>query len=224
MTATQQTQAASAAAGAGVIIASTLASNAPISTKAEVSVGTGLLAAAPFAGPAAPFVAVAGGIASLLGVMGVGSGCGETCVLSSQYADEAEKLLAENQAAYFSVPAPRPLSYKNAALYYFDTVIADMFQQCSNPALGDAGKRCISDRQRGGKWDWYVMHRDPIASDMDVYDDTSVASQTESVLSKAGASISELVTGSGNTGLYIILGIVGLGAFYLFSRSGNGNK
>jgi hypothetical protein len=38
-------------------------------------------------------------------------------------------------------------------------------------SLGDAGARCISDRQRGGKWDWFAYYRDPIANDSNVISD-----------------------------------------------------
>src|SRR5215469_8532482 len=38
--------------------------------------GSVLLTAAPFAGPAAPFLAIAGGVAELLGAIGIGRGCG----------------------------------------------------------------------------------------------------------------------------------------------------
>ena len=38
-------------------------------------------------------------------------------------------------------------------------------QACNNPALGSAGINCIKDRQRGGKYDFFAMFYDPIATD-----------------------------------------------------------
>lgn len=43
-----------------------------------------------------------------------------------------------------------------------------VLQGCGRADLGQAGVNCIGDRQRGGKWDWFVMYYDPIAQDPDV--------------------------------------------------------
>ena len=157
--------------------------------------GATVLAAAPFTGPAAPFVAIAGIIAEFLGTMGVGSGCGQTCVLSTQYANQAEALLRQNLAAYQAIATPRPLSAQTAALKNFDTIWADLEAQCSNPSLGSAGQRCISDRERGstayGGWTWFSAYRDPIANDASVYDDSasaSVSAAASSAVSSLGVS------------------------------------
>ena len=174
--------------GGGALSVSNVArSGAPVSTQIESSIGTSLLTAAPFTGPAAPFVAVAGLAAHFLAAMGVGSGCGQTCVLSSQYADQAETLLQRNLDTYFSLAAPRDPAARAAALRVFDAIWSDLSQACGNPALGDAGKRCITDRQSGACvwrqnktpqypgipqigecWNWFSGYRDPIANDPDV--------------------------------------------------------
>ena len=177
-----------------------------------------LLSAAPFAGPAAPFLAIAGGIAEFLGAMGVGSGCGSTCVLSTQYANQAEALLQQNIAAYFAIPSPRPLSAQKAALANFNTVWNDFVQQCHNPALGSQGQTAISERQAGSCawkqpaasvppwgvppagacWNWDAGYRAPIASDQ-TYDDSASAA-----VSNAAASVSSAVSGgASSTGLSV---------------------
>jgi hypothetical protein len=157
--------------------------------------GAAVLAAAPFTGPAAPFVAVAGLITEFLGQMGVGSGCGQTCVLSTQYANQAEALLQQNIETYFAIPAPRPLSARTAALANCQTLWSDFKQQCNNPALGSQGKTAISERQAGSCawkqpassvppwgtpaagqcWNWDAGYRAPIANDTNVYDDSATA-------------------------------------------------
>ena len=180
------------------------------------TVGGGLLAAAPFAGPAAPFVALAGAIVTFLGQMGVGSGCGASCVMSTAYANKAEQLLGQNIAAYFAIAAPRPKSVQMAALANFDTIWNDLKQQCSNPALGDPGRRCISDRQSGSCayhqpaasvppwgtpaagqcWNWFSGYRDPIANDPNVVADATVAgvfSSIDSVAASLGLSSTSLL-------------------------------
>ena len=172
--------------------------------------GATVLAAAPFTGPAAPFVAIAGAITEFLGVMGVGSGCGQTCVLSTQYANQAEALLQQNIAAYFAIPSPRPLSAQTAALANFQTIWNDFVAQCNNPAVGKQGQTAISERQggscawkqpassvppwgvpaAGACWNWWAGYHDPIASDQ-TYDDSasaSVSAAASSAVSSLGVS------------------------------------
>ena len=183
------------------------------SSTIEASVGSTLASAVPLSGPAAPFVAIAAGISEMLAALGVGSGCGQTCVLSSNYANQAEALLQKNIAAYFAITPPRAASVQAAALANFDTIWADLEQQCSNSQLGSAGQKCISDRQEGGCtwkqpassvppwgtppagacWNWFNGYRNPIAQDPDVVPDADLVtatSSTSSSSSTAGASTS----------------------------------
>ena len=88
----------------------------------EAAVGQTLLQAAPLTGPAAPFVGLAGAIADLFASFGIGGGCGQTCIETSQWANQAGALLDQNIAAYFAIPAPRPKSAQQAALQNFQTV------------------------------------------------------------------------------------------------------
>ena len=72
---------------------------------------------------------------------------------TSQWANQAEPLLQQNIRAYFSHPAPRPQSSQQLALQSFDKIWLTLQQQCTQPGTGDAGVRCISDRQAGAcKW------------------------------------------------------------------------
>ena len=175
-----------------------------------------LLSAAPFTGPAAPFLAIAGGIAEFLGAMGVGSGCGQTCVLSTQYANQAEALLQRNIAAYFAIAAPRPLSAKQAALANFETVWNDFVQQSSS--LGSQGQTAISERgagscawkqpassvppwgvpPAGACWNWDAGYRAPIADDPNIYDDSASAavSNAATAVSSAASAASGLGVGT----------------------------
>ena len=176
------------------------------------SAGAVIMGAAPYTGPAAPFVAIGGLIVEFLGQMGVGSGCGQTCVLSTQYANQAEALLGKNIAAYFAIAAPRPLSAQTAALANFNTVWNDFVQQCNNPALGSQGQTSIAERQAGSCawkqpankvppwgtppagacWNWWSGYRDAIAQDQ-VYDD-SVSTVVTDAANVATASASQAVS------------------------------
>lgn len=163
---------------AGTAIASIAVSGAPTSTKIETGIGTSLLTAAEVPSPASPFLAIAGGISELLGVLGVGSGCGQTCVTATQYANKVSELGQQNLNLYMAIPTPRPKSLQLEALANFDSIWNALVSQCGNPALGTAGQRCISERQRGGKYDYFSYYRDPIANDTNVYDDTAAAAST----------------------------------------------
>lgn len=116
---------------------------------------------------------IAAGLTSLFS--SVFSGCGQTCVAATQIADQVEQLLKQNRDTYLGMAPPRPRSLQVQALNNFDSAYAQLISGCSNPALGDAGRRCISDRQRGGRFPWPEWYRDPIANDSQVYDDSTLA-------------------------------------------------
>ena len=171
-------------AGSGVAIASATGSLAPIAAALGVSVPVlGAIVGAAILGAGYAIEAI------------MNSGCGQTCIVSTQFANEANAALQQNIEAYFALPIPRPMSSQTAALANFDTLWnwLQQPQQCGNPALGDAGKRCITDRQSGACtwtqpassvppwgtpaagacWNWFNGYRYPIANDTNVYDDSS---------------------------------------------------
>ena len=102
-----------------------------------------------FAGPIG--AAIAAGITAITLVANLiekeFSGCGQTCVIASNDANKYGDLLLQNLRAYIAAPYQPEL--QQAALNNFDTVWAALVAACSDPSLGDAGKRCLSDRQRG---------------------------------------------------------------------------
>lgn len=92
-------------------------------------------------------------------------------VASTKIVDDLEPLLKNNVEAYFS--GPRTRSSQAAALQNFDDAWAWLTsaEACGNAALGNPGKACIADRDRGGKWDWFARYRSAIAEDAEVIDD-----------------------------------------------------
>lgn len=183
----------------------------------KISGGGGMiLSAAPFAGPGAPIVAIAGAVVLVAGqiisFVGWGDGCGKNCVLTSEWANKAGALLDQLMEAYFGSPV-RNKSTQAAALASFDAIWAQLYAACSQPALGGAGQRCISDRQAGSChwkalppkwpgepatgacWNWFNAYRDPIANDVGVVadsmiDTSSVGAAVDSLFSSAGGSSS----------------------------------
>lgn len=173
---------------------------------------------------AAPATAAALGISASLAVPLVGaafagilfgvealmnSGCGQACIVTSQWADQAEALLKQNIQQYFAIPAPRTDLDKHSALNIFDAIWAGLMQRCSQPGLSTAGRNCIADRQSGACkwkqtadslllqypgepqpgscWDWFSGYRAPIANDPTVASTSAVG--ITSAISSAASSL-----------------------------------
>lgn len=163
--------------------------------------------------------------AAVLGIqyLVANSGCGQTCVVTSQWANQAAAQLDQLLQAYFSIPAPRTQSQKNAAITAFNAVWDTLKQQCGQPGTGDAGKRCISDRQagactwrqayeptypgqpkKGECWNWFSGYLDPIKQDQ-VVPDSSVSGGSFDFSQVGGSGAVDLLP------LMLIGGLVALG-------------
>ena len=169
------------------------------------------ISAAPFTGIAAPFVALGGQIAALIGSLT--TGCGQTCVAATQIVNQLEPYLKQNVAAYLALPTPRAKSAQQAALSVFNQVWNEVVSNCNNASLGEAGQKCISDRQRGGKWDWFSYYYDPIASDTNVYDD-SLGTSVSQTGTNIATGVANIVSGSGPSWV-IPAALVAVGAMFL---------
>jgi hypothetical protein len=146
-------------------------------------VGT-LAAAGAIAGPVGAVVGAAIGLVTMGIEALLNSGCGQSCIITSDWANQAESLLQQNVQAYFSIPTPRPYADQQAAIANFNQIWNYLVSQCSNPQLGAAGQSCISDRQEGAcKWktqtttalgppgqcyNWFNAFLDPIQNDTNV--------------------------------------------------------
>ena len=192
--------------------------------------GEMMMASAPFAGPFAGFVMIGGAVVMIAGkiieFVGWGDGCGQNCILTSDWANQAETLLRQNIDAYFSSPI-RNQSTQDAALGGFDAIWGQLANACGNTKLGGAGIRCTGDRERGAChfkqtgespwpggpklgecWNWFAAYRDPIANDPDVVPDSMI--DTSSV----GAAVDSLFGGSLSSSsavpLLLVAGLVAL--------------
>jgi hypothetical protein len=182
----------------GQQVVGTLASaGAPVATAAIA--GTSL--AVPLIGAAIAGVTIA--IEAILN-----SGCGQTCIETSQWANAAEQQLQANIAAYFALPTPRSETNQAAALANFDSIWAGLEARCGAAGTGTAGQKCISDRQAGACtwkqtadkvpswgtpaagecWNWFSGYRDPIANDPNVAPDSLAASASSAVTALTGGS------------------------------------
>lgn len=151
----------------------------------------------------------------------INSGCGQSCIITSQWADQAGAALYQNIKTYFAIPAPRPKSVQKIAVANYDAIWQSLVDQCGNPSLGAAGRNCINDRAAGSCkwkalppefpgepvtgscWNWANALRDPIANDPDVYDDSAT-----SAIASLGGSLSPstlLLLAALAVGLVVIL-------------------
>jgi len=156
------------------------------------------------------------------------SGCGNTCVVTSNWANEAESKLRQLVHAYFSIPAPRTQSQQQATMQGFMAVWNYLSQECSNPQLGTAGQNCIADRQDGAcKWkqtallgipgepaigqcfNWWAEYYWPVAND-DTVPDAAVQDATST--SSSSASSDSVLSGLSGSWLAVlaVAGLLGL--------------
>jgi hypothetical protein len=166
-----------------------------------------LISAALVGGPAGLIIAGAAAAVQALTALftNVFSGCGQTCVEATRVVDTVEaQYLKPNLAAYFG-QAVRTRSMQVAALQVFDYAWSMVLAGCGDPALGDAGRRCIRERQRGGSapWcptgtgcDWFTLYRDPIQNDPGVVPDALPVSAVGSTfLSSLGVPAGAAIAG-----------------------------
>jgi hypothetical protein len=201
-------------------------------TTASVLLATGAAATggtiAAISTLAGPIGAAAGALVGIFMQVIADSGCGQTCIISSDYANKVTAALQQLVQAYQS--SGHTKSEQTATLNAIDYAFAQLNQLCGNPQLGNAGKRCISERLvRGGTapWcplpghtgcDYYTAYRDPVANDPNVVPDTpassGIASAVNSVLSSAAspAGLDSLLSGNGLIIAALIVGALVLSA------------
>jgi hypothetical protein len=188
-------------------------------SKARGAFVGGLWAAAAIPGPQQPFIAAAAALAAPIAA--IFDGCPE-CREATQVADEAEQALYQLHQDYFYkvwsrtsnegwvLREPRYKSEQLAVLYAMDQIYDHMYQLCSNPALKDAGQRCINERlKRGSRWDWIAAFRDKVAADSGVKDDPPLPEdQTTSTggLFSGGSSMPLLLGGAALAFAFLAMG------------------
>lgn len=167
-------------------------SGALAGTASALGISTGVLTAG--------IGAALAGVTLLVDHLIANSGCGQTCIVASDFANQAEVLLKQNLAAWNA--EPHTVSNQQQALANYAALWNKLMQLCGDPALGNAGKRCISDRERAGKFPWPTWYYDPIANAADVVDDS------------AGAVVSDFVGSLGSSPLPLLIA-AGLAAYFL---------
>lgn len=208
--------------GQGVAAGAAIGAGTALSTGSIFAgaAASGLAVIAPFTGPAAPFLlaaaALVGPIASLF------HGCGKSCTQATKYADQAAAAAKDLQAKYWAQPVRYKVSQLQT-LAYLDQIADFLRQGCSDPSLGSAGARCISERLVRGApapWcptpdhtgcDFYTSIYDPIANDAGVVPDPpdAATSSAVSVLNTLGLNSSGLPWIIGGALAVMLIGSVG---------------
>jgi len=131
--------------------------------------------AAPGLGGFPVVLAVKGGIMAATAIASLKKRSGARRILATELVDALEPVLVLNLDLYFA--GPRTASEQQLRLGEFDEVWTFLMSEegCGTGDLGQAGRRCISDRERHGQFDWFRRYRDPIADDPDVVADGPLA-------------------------------------------------
>jgi hypothetical protein len=134
---------------------------AAATTGITAALGTAALASFSWA---VPFVGPAIGLVSTFFLANLVNN--KRKVQATKIVDELEQVLVRNRDEYLNDPERTTTDQANA-LREFDLAMAWLAspEGCGDPQLGTPGQRCISDRERNGRWPWAVYYRDPIAQD-----------------------------------------------------------
>jgi hypothetical protein len=144
----------------------------------------GILAAVP--GGQIP-AAVIAGIAALVGpIANQFKGCGQTCIVTSQFANQVQDAAEQVNTTYWASPV-RTVSVQKAALDAMNQLWQWLVAHCQSVG-GQGGAQCVADRQRGGKYDFFSHYIDPIANDAAVVPDPVAPSALNTLASNFAPS------------------------------------
>jgi hypothetical protein len=145
---------------------------------------------APLIGTTGPIGAAIAGLvaagAAIAGALGVGEGCGPTCVQATQIVNNAEPTFRANLAAYEA----GQISQADAIANY-QQMQAAVTQACSG-IPGDAGTRCVGDRfppsactwkNNGQCWNWNIGYYVPLTQPSQTPMASPVSGNVSSMLS-----------------------------------------
>jgi hypothetical protein len=137
---------------------------------------TGVASIAALAAPSVGLITLSATMAAAIPIAGALIGVGvliysllhnsrglQQNVETTQVVEKAIKYMQDNMAAWNA--SNKSLANQVQALSNFDQAWEALRNFCLNGNEGPPGERCVSERQRGGKYDCFVTLRDPIAND-----------------------------------------------------------
>lgn len=153
----------------------------------------GLLTGIGVGASAVPVIGLAVlGATVLLNAFHVGQGCGTTCIQSTQVVERILPVMNQNLQAAKDQSLQQggciTGEQKTALLSNFDQLWNAMVQGCTQVG-GAGGSQCVSDRQRGGKYDCFKDLRDPISAIPMCVGGTSTGAESGTLLSSSVAGV-----------------------------------
>lgn len=150
--------------GTGVFVAPAASAASAAST---TGAGSALLGA--FGGPIG--LAVTAGITGLTMLIGSIRKRGQQKLKATEVVNYVEPYMQENVREYLATEN-RTSQLRDEAINNFYDLWTIVLQNCGDPALGEAGDRCISERQEGANpsWgdNWFKRYLDPIRNDTNI--------------------------------------------------------
>lgn len=168
--------------------------------------------------PALVLLTVKGGMMAATAIMALKKRSGARRLLATDIVNALEPVLALNLDLYLA--GPRTASEQRMRLAEFDEAWNFLKSDagCGTDRLGQAGRRCISDRQRDAQFDWLRRYRDPIADDVLAGGAQSVAAGASGFLASVfGATSASGSGGSAAIASYapLLIGVALIGAALL---------
>lgn len=210
-----------------------------VATTTYAATETALATAAAVTPPPANIIlAAAAGVVKILQAIGIGQGCGPTCVQATSIVNQAEPYLQANILNYFAQPAPRSAASQAAAIQQAQAIMQGVNASCQAiPPPG--GTQCIGDRQAGACtwkqttdsvllaipgepqpgecWNWVSGYIDPIVNDAYI---APIGTMTGSgTISSSSSSSTGSSSGSSSSSVYLIGAAVLLGLVILGGRN-----
>jgi hypothetical protein len=187
-----------------------------------VAASSGALAAIGITSAAIPIIGpIVSGVALLISALGVGNGCGSTCTNATQVVNTIEPYMQQNLAAAQQQATANGGCLTSTEVTTLTNNFNSLWQQVLSGCgaiAAPGGTQCISDRQQGGKYDWFSYYLDPIQA-IPVCESatspapTSVGSSVESV---SGTPVTASSTTS-SSGVLLLVAAAAL-AFVAFTR------
>lgn len=211
-------------------LAATLSSNEPPSLMAFNSAAAALAGAAALTPPPANLIlAAAAGVAKILAALGVGEGCGSTCIQATSIVNNAEPAFLANVQQYEAGQITQ-----SQAIDTYNNLWSALAVAC-HAIPGTAGQTCLSDRQQGACtwkqtsdgdtlglpgvpavgecWNWYLGYYVPLTYPPVNAPAASAGSSAGSSSTGASSSIGGLSTST----IYLI----GAAALVVFALGGS---
>ena len=182
------TQGTVSGAASGTMLGISTAQQTGSAVAGGVSAGlmttAGILAAIP--GGQIPAAVIAGAAALVAPIANLFKGCGDTCVLTSQFANQVSDAVTQLNKNYWGAPV-RTVSMQQATLQAMNELWGYLVSHCQAVG-GQGGAQCIADRQRGGKYDFFRDNVDPVANDTGVVPDPVAPSALNTLASSFAPS------------------------------------